>query len=57
MAVEEIVDLISIPGVGALKRFSGVKRTVVDRTVWASLFTLPASGIIGYALERAAAAL
>src|SRR5437773_587649 len=47
----------SIMGVGAVKRFSGVKWTVVERIIWAWLFTLPASGLIGYALERAAAAL
>src|SRR5947208_1328578 len=47
----------SIMGVGAVKRFSGMKWTVVERIIWAWLFTLPASGLIGYALERAAAAL
>src|SRR5213082_502986 len=46
----------SIMGVGAVKRFSGMKWTVVERIIWAWLFTLPASGLIGYALERAAAA-
>src|SRR2546429_7591087 len=46
----------SIMGVGAVKRFSGVKWTVVERIIWAWLFTLPASGLIGYALERVAAA-
>ncbi len=43
----------SIMGVGAVKRFSGMRWTVVERIVWAWLFTLPASGLIGYALERA----
>jgi inorganic phosphate transporter, PiT family len=47
----------SIMGVGAVKRFSGMKWTVVERIIWAWLFTLPASGLIGYALGRAAAAL
>src|SRR5438874_1105715 len=47
----------SIMGVGAVKRFSGMRWTVVERIIWAWLFTLPASGIVGYALERAAAAL
>jgi len=47
----------SIMAVGAVKRFSGVKWTVVERIIWAWLFTLPASGLIGYALARAAAAL
>jgi PiT family inorganic phosphate transporter len=47
----------SIMGVGAVKRFSGMKWTVVERIIWTWLFTLPASGLIGYALARAAAAL
>ena len=47
----------SIIGVGAVKRFSGMKWRVVERIIWAWLFTLPASGLIGYALARAAAAL
>jgi len=46
----------SIMGVGAVKRFSGLRWTVVERIVWAWLFTLPASGLIGYALERVARA-
>jgi inorganic phosphate transporter, PiT family len=46
----------SIMGVGAVKRLSGMKWTVVERILWAWLFTLPASGLIGYALARAAAA-
>ena len=44
-------------GVGAVKRLGGMKWTVVERIIWAWLFTLPASGLIGYALERVAAAL
>jgi PiT family inorganic phosphate transporter len=47
----------SIMGVGAVKRFSGMRWTVVERIIWAWLFTLPASGLIGYGLERALAAL
>src|SRR5437870_11449775 len=47
----------SIMGVGAVKRFSGMRWTVVERIIWAWLFTLPASGLIGYALACAAAAL
>jgi PiT family inorganic phosphate transporter len=47
----------SIMGVGAVKRFSGMRWTVVERIIWAWLFTLPISGLIGYALARAAAAL
>ena len=42
----------SIMGVGAMKRFSGVKWSVVERIVWAWLFTLPATALIGYILER-----
>jgi len=34
-----------------------MKWRVVERIIWAWLFTLPASGRIGYALARAAAAL
>ena len=47
----------SIMAVGAVKRFSGVKWTVVERIIWAWVFTLPASGLIGYALARAVTAL
>jgi len=47
----------SIIGVGAVKRFSGMRWTVVERIVWAWLFTLPATGLLGYALERAVGAL
>jgi PiT family inorganic phosphate transporter len=46
----------SIMGVGAVKRISGVRWTVVERIIWAWIFTLPASGLVGYALERVAAA-
>ena len=46
----------SIMGVGAVKRFSGMRWTVVERIIWAWVFTLPASGLIGYALERVLAA-
>ena len=42
----------SIMGVGAVKRFSGVKWTVVERIVWAWIFTLPATGVLGYILAR-----
>jgi len=47
----------SIMGVGAVKRFSGMKWRVVERIIWAWLFTLPASGLVGYALARVAGAL
>src|SRR5437763_7928574 len=46
----------SIMGVGAVQRFSGMRWAVVERIIWAWVFTLPASGLIGYALERAATA-
>jgi inorganic phosphate transporter, PiT family len=46
----------SIMGVGAVKRFSGVKWTVVERIIWAWIFTLPATGLIGFIFSRAAAA-
>lgn len=42
----------SIMGVGAVKRFSAVKWGVVERIVWAWVFTLPACGLIGYFSER-----
>jgi len=45
----------SIMGVGAVKRFSGVKWSVVERIVWAWVFTLPACGLISYILARVAA--
>src|SRR6266702_2702250 len=47
----------SIMGVGAVKRFSGIRWTVVERIIWAWVFTLPARGLIGYVLERLATAL
>jgi PiT family inorganic phosphate transporter len=46
----------SIMGVGAVKRFSGVRWGVVERIVWAWIFTLPATALIGFILARAAAA-
>ncbi len=46
----------SIMGVGAVKRFGGVKWTLVERIVWAWVLTLPATALIGYILARAAAA-
>ena len=47
----------SIMGVGAAKRFSGVKWTVVERIIWAWILTLPATGLIGFILARAVAVL
>jgi PiT family inorganic phosphate transporter len=46
----------SIMGVGAVKRFSGVKWGVVERIVWAWIFTLPATAVMSYILARAVAA-
>ncbi len=43
----------SIMGVGASKRLGAVKWTVVGRMVWAWVLTIPATGIVGYLLERA----
>ena len=42
----------SIMGVGAVKRFSGVKWTVVRRIVWAWVFTLPVSALLSYGMAR-----
>jgi PiT family inorganic phosphate transporter len=42
----------SIMGVGAVKRFGAVKWTVVERILWAWVFTLPVCGLIGYFTER-----
>jgi len=47
----------SIMGVGAAKRFSGVKWTVVERIIWAGILTLPATGLIGFILARTVSAL
>ncbi len=47
----------SIMGVGAAKRFSGVKWTVVERIVWTWILTLPGTGLAGFILARAVAAL
>src|SRR5205807_9570220 len=44
----------SIMGVGVVKRFSGMRWPVVERIVWAWVFTLPATGLVGYLLERIA---
>ena len=43
-------------GVGAMKRFSAVKWGVVERIVWAWIFTLPATALMSYILQRAVAA-
>ena len=46
----------SIIGVGAAKRFSGVKWGLVERIVWGWVLTLPVTAFIGFILARAAAA-
>jgi PiT family inorganic phosphate transporter len=43
----------SIMGVGAMKRFGAVKWGIVERIVWAWIFTLPVCGLIGFATEVA----
>ena len=42
----------SIMGVGAVKRFTGIRWTVVER-IAGHRFRLPATALIGYVLERA----
>lgn len=41
----------SIMGVGAVKRFGAVKWGIVERIVWAWIFTLPVCGLIGFLTE------
>src|SRR6266550_1255098 len=42
----------SIMGVGAVKRFSGMKWIVVERIIWAWIFTIACSGGLAYLLFR-----
>jgi PiT family inorganic phosphate transporter len=42
----------SIMGVGTVKRFGAVKWGVVERIVWAWVFTLPACGLLGYVTQQ-----
>jgi PiT family inorganic phosphate transporter len=42
----------AIMGVGAAKRFSALRWTIVERMVWAWLLTIPVSGTIAYAFTR-----
>ncbi len=42
----------AILGVGAAKRFSAIKWTVVERMLWAWILTLPAAGGIAYGLFK-----
>jgi len=43
----------SIMGVGAVKRFGAVKWGVVERILWAWIFTLPVCGLLGFLTELA----
>ncbi len=45
----------SIMGVGAAKRFSAIKWSVVERMVWAWILTLPISALMAYGFVRLAA--
>lgn len=47
----------SIMGVGATKRLSAVKWTVVEQMAWAWVFTLPAAGGVAYLCTRIAKAV
>jgi PiT family inorganic phosphate transporter len=42
----------SIMGVGAAKRFSALKWTIVERMIWAWLLTIPVSATIAFWLMR-----
>ena len=42
----------AIMGVGAAKRFSAIRWTVVERMVWAWLLTIPVTGVISWLLVR-----
>lgn len=42
----------SVLGVGAAKRFSSIKWTVVERMVWAWIFTLPVCGLLSFLLVQ-----
>ncbi|HSH40363.1 MAG TPA: inorganic phosphate transporter [Chthoniobacterales bacterium] len=47
----------AIMGVGAVKRFGGVKWGVVERIIWAWVLTLPVTALIAYLLVRLTAGL
>ena len=42
----------SIMGVGATRRLSAVKWIVVVNMLWAWMLTIPATGLLGYVLQR-----
>ncbi len=43
----------SIMGVGAAKRFSAIRWTIVERMVWAWILTMPITALMSYGLVRA----
>jgi PiT family inorganic phosphate transporter len=42
----------AIMGVGTAKRFNAIKRTVVEKMIWAWILTMPMAGGIAYGLFR-----
>jgi phosphate/sulfate permease len=42
----------SIMGVGCAKRFSALKFTLIERILWAWVLTLPAAGLVAYAMVK-----
>src|SRR5690606_40255456 len=42
----------SIMGVGAAKRFSAIKWTIVERMVWAWILTIPITALLAWLLVR-----
>jgi PiT family inorganic phosphate transporter len=42
----------SIMGVGAAKRFSALKWPVIERIIWAWIFTLPVTAVIAYGMVK-----
>lgn len=42
----------AIMGVGAAKRFSALRWTIVEKMIWAWLLTIPITGVISYGLVR-----
>jgi inorganic phosphate transporter, PiT family len=43
----------SITGVGAAKRFSAIRWTIVERMLWAWMLTIPVSALIAYGCIKA----
>ena len=39
-------------GVGAARRLTAIKWTVVERMVWAWILTIPVTGLLAYAFVR-----